>query len=419
MTELLAPAGNLEKLKIAVHYGADAVYFGGREFSLRAQAGNFSQAHIEEAVSFAHMHGVKAYVTVNIFAHNRDMKKIPEYLAWLSETGVDAFIISDPGIFRIARSVAPQVPVHISTQANTTNLESALFWKEAGANRVNLARELSINEIREITRSCRMETEVFVHGALCISYSGRCMLSLYMTGRDANQGACAHPCRYRYALQEEKRPGKFFPVEEEERGVYIFNSRDLCLINRLPELVDAGVNSLKIEGRMKGLFYVAGVVRAYRAAIDWVMQHRNGKEWQNGQLPEVPPRFMQELKPLGSRGYTENFLDGPPGIDDMLYEGGSAQQTYSPAAVVVQAEEQPLLRVGHILRPDDSLEYMEKGLGITPFKVKEVRDQHGRKIKQALGGDIVTVTTDPEIQWEEWAVIRRRSIPIRRFHNHD
>jgi putative protease len=407
MTELLAPAGNLEKLKIAIHYGADAVYFGGQEFSLRAQAGNFSQSEMEAAVNFAHDHGARAYVTVNIFAHNRDMKKIPEYLRWLSEIGVDALIISDPGIFRLAGSVAPDIPVHVYTQANTTNLHSARFWKQAGASRVNLARELSLEEIREITASAGIETEVFVHGALCISYSGRCMLSLYMTGRDANQGACAHPCRYRYSLQEEKRPGLYFPVEEDERGVYIFNSRDLCLINRLPELIETGVDSLKIEGRMKGIFYVAGVVRAYRAALDWIREHRDPDGWVQGHRPEIPSRFMEELKPLGSRGYTENFLDGPPDSDDMLYHGGSADQTFSPAAVVVQAGKKPLLRVGHILRPGDRLEYMETGLGITRFEVIEVLDREGRKIKQALGGDIVSVTTEPEVEWEAWAVVRR------------
>ena len=403
MTELLAPAGNLEKLKIAVHYGADAVYFGGQEFSLRAHAGNFSESEMEEAVNFAHDHGARAYVTVNIFAHNRDMKKIPEYLMWLSEIGADALIISDPGIFRIARTTVPAIPIHVSTQANTTNLESAIFWKQAGASRVNLARELSLEEIREIAGGSGIETEVFVHGALCISYSGRCMLSLYMTGRDANQGACAHPCRYRYALQEEKRPGVYFPVEEDERGVYIFNSRDLCLINRLPELIDAGVNSLKIEGRMKGIFYVAGVVRAYRTALDWVLEQRA----RSHEMLKVPEEFMEELKPLGSRGYTENFIDGPPDSDDMLYQGRSADQTFSPAAVVVKAGNIPLLRVGHILRPGDRLEYMEKGLGITRFEVIEVRDQHGKKIRQALGGEVVTVTTEPEVEWEEWAVVRR------------
>ncbi len=407
MTELLAPAGNLEKLKIAVHYGADAVYFGGREFSLRAQAGNFSEDEMKEAVRFAHGYGVKAYVTVNVFAHNRDIRRIPEYLSWLAEIGTDALIISDPGIFRMARHAAPALQIHISTQANTTNVESALFWKELGAGRVNLARELSISEIREVVEGSRMETEVFVHGALCISYSGRCMLSLYMTGRDANMGACAHPCRYRYSLQEEKRKGIYFPVEEDERGVYIFNTRDLCLINRLPELLEAGVTSFKIEGRMKGLFYVAEAVRTYRAALDYALGHHDQRGWKQGR-PEIPSRFMEELKSLGSRGYTENFFDGPPGQDDMLYHGGMADQTFSPAAVVVRTGDTPLLRVGHILRPGDHLEYMERGLDITRFQVVEVYDRQGRKIKQALGGEIVKVTTEPEINWEDWAVIRRR-----------
>ncbi len=409
MTELLAPAGNLEKLKIAVHYGADAVYFGGKEFSLRAQAGNFSESEMKEAVHFCHEHGSRAYVTVNVFAHNRDIERVPEYLRWLQEIGVDALIISDPGIFRIAGEVAPGLPVHVSTQANTTNIESARFWKEAGASRVNLARELGIDEIRKITAESGIETEVFVHGALCISYSGRCMLSLYMTGRDANKGACAHPCRYRYALQEEKRPGKFFPVEEDGRGVYIFNSRDLCLVKRLPELVDAGVSSIKIEGRMKGLFYVAGIVRTYRAALD----HIYGA-LERGSDPAVPERFFEELRPFGSRGYTENFFDGPPDASDMLYEGGSADQTYSPAAVVVEGGRAPMLRVGHILRHGDRLEYMERGLGITPFTVTEIFDDQGRKIGQALGGDTVRVKTMPDIEMESWAVIRRLQSDIAR-----
>ncbi len=403
MTELLAPAGNLEKLKIAVHYGADAVYFGGREFSLRAQAGNFSDSEQKEAVDFCHDHGAKAYVTVNVFAHNADMRRVPDYIAWLSEIGVDALIISDPGIFRTAKKVAPEIPIHVSTQANTTNVESALFWKEAGAVRVNLARELGIKEIRKFSEA-GIDTEVFVHGALCISYSGRCMLSLYMTGRDANMGACAHPCRYRYALQEEKRPGIYFPVEEDSRGVYIFNSRDLCLINRLPELVSAGVSSLKIEGRMKGIFYVAGVVRTYRAALDYVLDHMNREENADIKMPE---QFMNELKPFGSRGYTENFFDGPPDSTDMLYEGGSADQTWSPAAVVVRGGSPPMLRVGHILRTGDRLEYMEKGLSITPFRISAIYDENNRKTDQALGGETVLVHTEPELDMEPWAVIRR------------
>jgi len=409
MTELLAPAGNLEKLKIAVHYGADAVYFGGREFGLRAQAGNFSEQDIREAVGFAHERGAKVYVTVNIFAHNRDLKGLPDYLSFLNRTGVDAIIVSDPGIFRTARRTCPGLPIHVSTQANTTNLESALFWKDMGASRVNLARELSIQEIGEIALHADIDTEVFVHGALCISYSGRCMLSLYLTGRNANKGACAHPCRYRYALQEEKRPGEYFPVEEDARGVYIFNSRDLCLMRRLPELVQAGVHSLKIEGRMKGIFYVAGVVRAYRAALDYLSAQGDPAGW-GEELPVIPERFMEELQILGSRGYTENFFDSAPGRDDMLYSGGSVDQTFSPAAVVVRAGVEPAVRVGHILRPGDQLEYMDRGLDVIPFTVTAVRSEDGREVNQALGGEIVTVSTAPCLRFEEWAVIRRRKV---------
>ncbi len=408
MIELLAPAGNLEKLKIAVHYGADAVYFGGRDLNLRANAGNLSEKEIEEAVAFCHDRGARAYVTVNIFAHNSDIRHVPDYLAWLSDVGVDAFIISDPGIFRTARRVAPGVPIHISTQANTTNRESALFWKEQGACRVNIARELTLSEIAEIS-SAGIDTEVFVHGALCISYSGRCMLSLYMTGRDGNRGECAHPCRYRYALQEEKRPGEYFPVEEDRRGVNIFNSRDLCLIRRLPELADAGVSSFKIEGRMKGLFYVAGVTRIYRAAIDYMTEFldQDTGRWIDDARPVIPDEFATGLDVYGSRGYTENFIDGPPGRRDMLYSGRQARSDYSPAAVVVQGGSEPVLRVGHLLRPGDRLEYMDRGIGTIPLEVLEIRDLEGGVLKQALGGDVVRALVSPRFNFEEWAVIQR------------
>jgi putative protease len=259
LCELLAPAGNLEKLKIAVHYGADAVYLGGKHFSLRAQAGNFNETDLAEAVSFCHNHQARLFVTVNIFAHNRDFNKLDSYLRFLAEIGVDGLIISDPGIIRLAKKIIPAMSLHLSTQANVTNWNSALFWQEQGVSRINPARELGLAEIKKIKEKIKAKIEIFVHGALCISYSGRCMLSLYLTGRDANQGLCAHPCRYSYRLEERKRPGQYFPVEEDKRGTYIFNSKDLCLINRLPELLNAGVDSLKIEGRMKGIYYAGGM----------------------------------------------------------------------------------------------------------------------------------------------------------------
>ena len=268
--ELLAPAGNFDKLVMAIHYGADAVYLGGLKYSLRARAGNFDDTGIIRAVDYAHAHGVKVYITVNIFAHNRDLDGLSDDLIFLRKADVDGLIIADPGIFHIARQVVPELPLHLSTQANVTNVASAQFWQQQGVSRLNLARELGLEEIRQVRRGTDVELEIFVHGALCISYSGRCMLSNYFTGRDANQGDCAHPCRYSYKLVEEKRPDQYFPVEEDERGTYIFNSRDLCLLQRLPELVSAGVDSIKIEGRMKSIGYVGSVVRLYRAALDWI-----------------------------------------------------------------------------------------------------------------------------------------------------
>ena len=269
LPELLAPAGNFEKMQTAIHYGADAVYLGGKKFSLRAHATNFGEEEIAQAVAYAHGHGVQVYTTLNIFAHNDDLAELPDYLAALREAKVDGLIISDPGILAVARRVVPELPIHLSTQANVTNLESVRFWAGQGVKRLNLARELSLAEITQIRQATEAELEIFVHGALCISYSGRCLLSLYLTGRDANQGNCAHPCRYHYRLEEEKRPGQFFPVEEDSRGTYIFNAKDLCLLNRLPELIRAGADSLKIEGRMKSVYYVGAITRLYRAALDY------------------------------------------------------------------------------------------------------------------------------------------------------
>ena len=309
LPELLAPAGNMEKLITAVHYGADAVYLGGSRYSLRARAGNFADQEMAEAVRHAHAHDVHVYVTVNIFAHNRDLQGLEEYLLFLEQTGVDALIVADPGIFYICRKTVPGMDIHLSTQANVTNSASASFWEEQGVSRINLARELGRGEIAEIRRNTRIGLEIFVHGALCISYSGRCMLSNYLTGRDANKGDCAHPCRYSYRLVEEKRPGQYFPVEEDERGTYIFNSRDLCLIDRLPDLIAAGATAIKIEGRMKSMGYVGAIVRVYRAALTYIeTQLLAGQALQDITLPSS---FRQEISKIGTRGQTENFLMRP------------------------------------------------------------------------------------------------------------
>ena len=268
--ELLAPAGDLEKLKIAVIYGADAVYFGGEMFSLRAGAGNMSREDMSEGIAFAHERGVKCYLAINIFAHNEDIKPLEQYLHYIKDIGIDAFIASDPGIIHMIQDIIPNAEIHLSTQANMTNYQTANFWYKQGVSRIVLARELTFSEIIEIRNNTPsdLEFEAFVHGAMCISYSGRCLLSNFMIERDANRGMCAHPCRWKYSLVEEQRPGQYYPVEEDERGTYILNSRDLCMIEYIPELIKSGISSLKIEGRMKSIFYVATVVSAYRKAID-------------------------------------------------------------------------------------------------------------------------------------------------------
>ena len=312
LPELLAPAGDMERLKIALAYGADAVYLGGKIFGLRAFADNFSPAELAEACRYAHARSRKVYVTVNMFPHNAEMNLLPDYLSSLAEIGCDAILVADPGVFRTARKVVPQLPVHISTQANTTNWQSALFWEEQGASRIVLARELALAEIREIRRNVAVELECFVHGAMCVSYSGRCLMSAYMTGREANRGECAQPCRWRYALVEEKRPGQYFPVEEDEHGTYILNSRDLCLLEHLPELTAAGVESFKIEGRMKSVHYLATVVRVYREALDRLAVDPSAYT--------VSDLWRDELDKIASRGYTTGFFNGPPVADMQEYE---------------------------------------------------------------------------------------------------
>jgi putative protease len=403
--ELLAPAGSLEKLRTVIHYGADAVYLGGRDFSLRAHATNFSAEELAVAVAFAHARNVRVYVTVNVFAHNRDLAGVADYLAWLAGIGADGVIIADPGVLRLAKQAAPALPIHLSTQANVTNGQSALFWQEQGVSRLNLARELTLAEIGEIRQTCTAGIEVFVHGALCISYSGRCLLSLYFTGRDANQGDCAHPCRYGYRLQEEKRPGQFFPVEEDGRGTYIFSSKDLCLINRLPELVAAGVDAIKIEGRMKGISYAGAIVRIYRAALDYV---RAALADNPGTLPAMPPLFMAEILKLGTRGYTENFLHGPPAAGDMCYAGAVVGQSYAPAGIVLAAGERPLIEVRNRIRPGERLEYMEQGLQNSAFTVTAVTAEDGRPLAQADSGSRARLTTDPVLtSWQPYGLLRR------------
>ena len=316
--ELLAPAGTLEKLKMALAFGADAVYLGGKAYGLRALGGNFTQDELREAVAYAHARAAKVYATVNIFPHNADLNGLPDYLRFLQEIQVDGLLVADLGVFMMAKEVAPQLPLHISTQANNTNWRTVCEWQKLGAQRVVLARELSLQEIREIRQHTDVELEMFVHGAMCISYSGRCLLSSYFTGRDANRGSCAQCCRWKYALVEETRPGQYFPIAEDERGTYIMNSKDLCLLPYLPEVMACGVDSLKIEGRMKSVHYAASVTKAYRAAIDSYV-----KDPQNF---VVRQEWREELAKVSHRPYTTGFAFGRPTAEDQVYGTSSYEQ---------------------------------------------------------------------------------------------
>ncbi|MEW6429728.1 MAG: U32 family peptidase [Thermodesulfobacteriota bacterium] len=402
--ELLAPAGNLQKLRIAVRYGADAVYLGGRGYSLRAHAA-LAPDDLGEAIAAAHAGGVRAYVTVNIFAHNRDLDDLPAYLLRLAEHGADAIIVADPGVLAVARRTVPALPVHLSTQANVTNRESAAFWVSQGVRRINLARELSLAEIAAIRAKVDCGLEVFVHGALCISYSGRCLLSHYLTGRSANRGDCAHPCRYRYAVGEELRPGHWFPVEEDERGAYIFNSRDLCLIGRLPELAAAGVDSVKIEGRMKSPYYVGATVRAYRAALDWM-----GETAAKGGETAMPPVFAEEIGKIGSRGYTENFLDQPPATRDMLHAAPRLDPSHEPVAIVRAGGGEPLLEVRNPLAVGEEIEYLGSGLAASRHLVLGIRDRSGAPVARANPNAVVEVHLQPPAaDWLPDSLVRRAS----------
>ncbi len=408
MPELLAPAGTYEKLVTAVHYGADAVYLGGKRLSLREKAGNFTEEEMREGVRYAHDHGAKIYVTVNVFAHNRDLEGLEDHLLSLQRIGADGLIISDPGILACARRTVPELPIHLSTQANVTNREAAAFWLAQGVVRLNLARELSLDEIKEIRATVSGELEVFVHGALCISYSGRCMLSNYMTGRDANQGHCAHPCRFSYRLVEEKRPGEFFPVEEDERGTYIFNAKDLCLLETLPQLLAAGVDSLKIEGRMKSIFYVGGVVRVYRAALDY-LQDLPVEAWENPEAIRLPEHFMAELLRTGTRGATENFIRERPGSSEMLYTSSRAEQSYEPVAVILEPGFAPLVEMRNQLAIGEYVEYMPRGIEVMALTVSGIRDEEGNPVVKANPGNRLRLTTEPPLSLgEPHGILRRK-----------
>lgn len=332
--ELLIPASSLEVLKTAVTFGADAVYIGGEAFGLRAKAKNFSMEDMREGIAFAHEHGVKVYVTANILAHNEDLEGVREYFRELKKICPDALIIADPGVFEIAKEICPEIERHISTQANNTNYATYNFWYNQGASRVVSARELSMDELRELRANIPedLEIETFVHGAMCISYSGRCLLSNYFTGRDANRGACTHPCRWKYAVVEETRPGEYMPVYENERGTYIFNSKDLCMIKHIPELVDAGIDSLKIEGRMKTALYVATVARTYRKALDDYMKN---PDLYNKNMPW----YLEQISNCTYRQFTSGFFFGKPDETTQIYDSNTYVKEYTYLGIVGEVKD--------------------------------------------------------------------------------
>lgn len=338
--ELLIPAGSLEVLKVAVDYGADAVYIGGSSYGLRAKAGNFDYNQMKQGINYAHQNGVKLYVTVNIFAHNNDLAGIRKYLEDIKDFDIDALIISDPGIFTIAKEIMPNMEIHISTQANNTNYEIYKFWYKLGAKRVVAARELSLEEIKEIKENIDedMEIEAFMHGAMCISYSGRCLLSSYFTGKDGNQGACTHPCRWKYAIVEEQRPGEYLPIEEDERGTYIFNSKDLCMIEYIPEMIQSGIDSFKVEGRMKTALYCAAVTRTYRRAID---DYYNSILTYNNNINY----YKEEISACTFRQFTTGFYFGKPNHESQIYDTNTYIKKYTYLGMIEYVNENGLVEL--------------------------------------------------------------------------
>lgn len=378
--ELLIPAGSLEVLKVAVIYGADAVYIGGEAFGLRAKAHNFSPEEMAEGIAFAHAHNVKVYVTANILAHNADLADAEAYFNMLGEMKPDAILIADPGLFTIARQVCPHIPIHISTQANNVNYGTFKFWHDLGATRVVGGRELSLEEIKEIRSQIPedMEIEAFVHGAMCISYSGRCLLSNALAGRDANHGECTHPCRWKYALMEETRPGEYMPVYENERGTYIMNSKDLCMIDHIPDLIDAGIDSLKIEGRMKTALYVATVARTYRLAID---DFYTGAACYEARLPW----YNEQIRSCTYRKFTTGFFYGKPDETSQIYDSNTyvSERTYLGIAADSDREGYICLEQKNKFCVGDQIEIMKPNGENVPVQVLEILDEEGQSMESA------------------------------------
>lgn len=404
--ELLAPAGDLEKLKIAVLYGADAVYLGGTSFSLRAKAKNFTIEQMQEGIEFAHQHNAKVYVTCNIFAHNEDFENMEEYFKELQRINVDAILVADPGVFAFARKVIPDVDIHISTQSNSTNYHTALFWKQLGATRIVMARELSINEIKDISVNIPsdLEIEAFVHGAMCISYSGRCLLSNYLSGRDANGGACSHPCRWKYSLVEQTRPGEYMPIVEEERGTYIFNSKDLCMIDHIPELIKSGIFSLKIEGRIKTAFYVGTVIKAYREAIDDYLKDPNLYE-------SKKQYYLEEVKKASYRGFTTGFYYGKPNENEQIYTTSSYIRNYDFIGMVLDYDESTQIATieqRNKFVVGEEVEFFRAKGETYVQKISQMYDENGIKIMEAPHPQqIIKLKVDKKV--EPFDMMRKQS----------
>jgi putative protease len=400
--ELLAPAGNMEKLHMALLYGADAVYLGGKMFGLRAFASNFSLAEMDEAVAFAHSLHKKVYVTVNIFAHNEDINALPDYLRSLQAIGVDALLISDFGVWSVAREIIPEMPLHVSTQANTTNWAAVKAWENLGASRVVLARELSFTEMKEIGSKTEVELEAFVHGAMCISYSGRCWLSSYLTGRDGNRGACAQVCRWEFNLTEKNRPGEVYDVAGDEQGTYIMNSKDLCLLPYLLQLMEAGICSFKIEGRMKSAHYAASVVSVYRRAIDAC--------WRDPQHYTVKQEWLDELEKVSHRPYTTGFALGKPDATAQVYTTSSYLQTHEFVGLVRDWDNGRLtVEQRNHMKEGETLEVFCPDGSLRTLVLKEMRNQDGEPIVAAQHPQMVFTCRAAESIPE--SSILRRKIP--------
>ena len=402
--ELLIPASSLEVLKTAVIFGADAVYIGGEAFGLRAKAKNFSMEDMKEGIQFAHEHNVRVYVTANILAHNGDLPGVEEYFKELKEIGPDALIISDPGVFMIAKRVCPEIEIHISTQANNTNYGTYRFWHELGAKRVVSARELSMKEIKEIRSNIPddLEIETFVHGAMCISYSGRCLLSNYFTGRDANQGACTHPCRWKYAVMEESRPGEYLPVYENERGTYIFNSKDLCMIGHIPDLIDAGIDSFKIEGRMKTALYVATVARTYRKAIDDYLKDPVLYE-------KNMPWYLDQISNCTYRQFTTGFFYGKPDSEAQIYDSNTYVKEYTYLGIGGGSNAEGLYRIEqrNKFSVGETIEIMKPNGDNIKAKVLRIVNEEGGEQESAPHPKQV-LYIDLGVPMEQYDILRRK-----------